>query len=159
PHLLSLLGVADAAQSLQQMAPEIRRRRTHDALVRLWLRESAERPLVVILEDLHWLDSESALFLSALAVAATNAPVPLLVNYRPEYREEWTANRLQLEALQPPDARALVVALLGQNPALAPVRDLVLTKAEGNPFFMEEIVQALVEQGALERGLLSDVRL
>ncbi len=159
PHLLSLLGVADAALSLQQMAPDIRRRRTHDALARLWLRESAERPLVIIVEDLHWLDAESARFLADFATAASTAPVLLLTNYRPEYQDAWSMVRLRLEPLRAQDAEALVAALLGEHAALAPVRGLVLAKADGNPFFMEEIVQALVEQGVLEREVRADVRL
>jgi len=157
PHLLSLLGIAGAA--LQQMAPDIRRQRTHEALARIWLRESTERPLVVIVEDLHWVDAESALFLEDFAAASADAPVLLLTNYRPEYRAAWSATQLRLEPLRPQDAKALVVALLGENDALAAVHELVLAKAEGNPFFMEEIVQALVEQGVLERGPLADVRL
>jgi class 3 adenylate cyclase len=159
PYLLSLLGIADAVLSLQQMAPEIRRRRTHEALVRLWLRESAERPLVVIVEDLHWLDAESALFLVDLAAAVPSASVLLLANYRPDYREAWSTARLRLEPLGPDDAKALVMTLLGENVALGALGDLVLAKAEGNPFFMEEIVQALVEQGVLERGPLAGLRL
>src|SRR5262245_58003599 len=159
PHLLSLLGVTDAVQSLQQMAPEIRRRRTHEALARLWLRESVERPLVVIVEDLHWLDPESESFLVEFAVAATTACVLLLTNYRPEYQETWSTTRLRLEPLPALDAQALAGALLGEKTALVPLRDLVLAKAEGNPFFMEEIVQALVEQEVLECGPLSAVRL
>jgi class 3 adenylate cyclase len=159
PHLLALLGVADAAASLQQMAPEIRRRRTHQALLRLWLRESAEGPLVMIVEDLHWLDKESESFLVELAAAAANARILLLVNYRPEYEEGWTGVRLRLDSLPPPDAEALVTALLGEDAALVPVRDLVLARAEGNPFFMEEIVQDLVETGMLARGAITSARL
>ncbi len=159
PHLLSLLGIADAGASLQQMAPEIRQRRTHEALARLWLRESIERPLVVIVEDLHWVDAESALFLEDFAAAAAHASVLLLTNYRQEYREGWSTTQLQLEPLRPHDAKALLTALLGENAALAAVHELVLAKAEGNPFFMEEIVQALVEQGVHEHGPLTDIRL
>jgi class 3 adenylate cyclase len=159
PHLFSLLGITEAGLSIQQMAPEIRRRRTHEALARLWLRESAERPLVLIVEDLHWLDAESALFLEDFAAASARASVLLLVNYRPEYREAWSATRLRLEPLGARDAQALVAALLGETVTLAAVHELVLAKAEGNPFFMEEIVQALAEQGVLERGPLANVRL
>src|SRR5262249_42797790 len=159
PLLLSLLGITDAGASLHQMAPEIRRRRTHDALARLWLRESAERPLVVIVEDLHWIDAESALFLEDFAAAAARASVLRLTNYRPEYQEGWSAIGLGLEPLHRDDARALVTALLGERADLAAVHELVLAKAEGNPFFVEEIVQALVEQGVHERGPLADVRL
>jgi class 3 adenylate cyclase len=97
PYVLSLLGITDAVRSLQQMAPEIRRRRTHDALARVWLRESGERPLVVVVEDLHWLDAESEAFLVEFAASAPTGRVLLLANARPEYREAWRATRLRLE--------------------------------------------------------------
>jgi class 3 adenylate cyclase/tetratricopeptide (TPR) repeat protein len=158
PHLLALLGVSDAVLALQQMAPDIRRQRAHDALTRLWVRESAERPLVVIVEDLHWLDPESERFLADFAAAVPGAAVLLLTNARPEYRETWSAVRLRLAPLRPPDARTLIVELLGERPALGAVHDLVLAKAEGNPFFMEEIVQALLEEGVLEGGAQTPVR-
>jgi class 3 adenylate cyclase/predicted ATPase len=159
PHLLALLGVADAAASLQQMAPEIRRQRTHQALLRLWLRESAERPLVMIVEDLHWLDGESESFLVELAGAVANAPILLLVNYRPDYQEGWATARLRLDSLPPPDAEALVEALVGRDAALTAVRDLVLARGEGNPFFIEEIVQDLVETGMLAGDAITSARL
>src|SRR5262249_7627166 len=114
PHLLALLGVSDAVLALQQMAPDIRRQRTHDALARLWIRESAERPLVLIIEDLHWLDPESERFLADFAAAVPAAAVLLLTNARPEYRESWSAVRVRLAPLRPPDARTLVVELLGE---------------------------------------------
>jgi len=158
PHLLALLGVSDAVLALQQMAPDVRRRRTHDALTRLWVRESAERPLVVIVEDLHWADPESERFLADFAAVVPGASVLLLTNARPEYQESWSALRLRLAPLRPPDARALVEELLGERHALGPVHDLVLAKAEGNPFFLEELVQALVEEGVLEGGQPAPVR-
>ncbi len=158
PHLLALLGVADAALALQQMAPDVRRRRLHDALTRLWVRESAEHPLVLVVEDMHWLDAESERFLVEFAAAVPGAAVLLLTNARPEYAEPWGALRLRLEPLRPQEAKLLVAALVGEDSALGPLHDLVLTKAEGNPFFMEELVQTLVEEGALERGALAAVR-
>ena len=159
PHLLALLGDTEAARALQQMAPEFRRRRTHDALGRLWLRESAEHPLVLIVEDLHWLDDESAAVLAELAASAGQAAVLLLANYRPEYRDPWSTTRLRLEPLEPRDAEALVAALMAASPSLASMHELVLAKAEGNAFFIEEIVRALVEQETLGEGPRSAARL
>src|SRR4029453_17298651 len=86
------------------------------------------------------------------------AAVLLLTNARPEYRETWSAVRVRLAPLRPPDARTLVVELLGEHPALGSVHDLVLAKAEGNPFFMEEIAQALREEGVLEGDAAASVR-
>src|SRR5262249_3680208 len=134
-------------------------RRPHARAPRLWLRESAERPVVVVVEDLHWLDAESEAFLVEFAATATTGRVLLLANARPEYREAWRATRLRLEPLPRIDAQALVGALVGERGALLPLRDLVLARAEGNPLFIEEIVQALVEQEVVERRTRADVRL
>src|SRR4029453_1409331 len=92
------------------------------------------------------------------AAAVSGAAVLLLTNARPEYRETWSAVRVRLAPLPPADARTLVVELLGERPALGAVHDVVLAKAEGNPFFMEEIAQALLEEGVLEGGAQTPVR-
>ena len=89
PYLYSLQGIADAGDSLAQMDPQIRRRRTLDAIKRILLRESINQPLMVIFEDLHWIDSETQALLNLLVDAIANARILLLVNYRPEYRHEW----------------------------------------------------------------------
>ncbi|HKA53252.1 MAG TPA: adenylate/guanylate cyclase domain-containing protein, partial [Candidatus Binatia bacterium] len=86
PYLLTLLGIEDPSSSLQQMDPQIRRRRTFEALKRLFLRESLNQPLVLIFEDLHWVDNETQGFLDALAESVASARILLLVNYRPEYQ-------------------------------------------------------------------------
>src|SRR4029434_9747403 len=85
PYLLALLGVAEAVTSLQQMDPQIKKRRTFEALKRLVVRESLNQPLLLIFEDLHWLDNETQAFLSVLSESIATARILLLVNYRPEY--------------------------------------------------------------------------
>ena len=89
PYLFFLLGLAEPTSSLQQMDPQIRRQRTFDAIKRLLLRESLNQPLIVVFEDLHWLDAETQAFLSLLSESLATARMLLLVNYRPEYRHEW----------------------------------------------------------------------
>src|SRR5262244_1544088 len=89
PYLFSLLGIADPTASLQQMDPQIRRRRTFDALKRLLLRESLNQPLMLLFEDLHWIDAETQGFLHVLSESVASARLLLLVNYRPEYRPDW----------------------------------------------------------------------
>src|SRR6266571_1323708 len=89
PYLFALLGLDDPTSSLQQMDPQIRRRRTLESLKRLFLRESLNQPLILIFEDLHWIDSETQGFLDLLSEGVASARVLLLVNYRPEYRHEW----------------------------------------------------------------------
>src|SRR5262245_50119809 len=160
PYLLTLLGVADPHAPVPQVMedPQVRRRRTFEALKRLFIRESLNQPLILIFEDLHWLDSETQAFLMLLSESVATARMLLLVNYRPEYRHEWGNKtyytQLRLDPLGQEDAQALLSALLGDAPALHPLKHLILTKTEGNPFFMEEVVQTLVEERVLlgERG-------
>jgi class 3 adenylate cyclase len=90
PYLFALLGIDDPTFSLQQMDPQIRRHRTFEALTKLFLRESLNQPLILIFEDLHWIDSETQGFLYTLSESVGGAHLLLLVNYRPEYRHEWS---------------------------------------------------------------------
>jgi predicted ATPase len=89
PHLFALLGIEEQPSPLQQMDAQIRRRRTFEALKKLFLRESLNQPLILIFEDLHWIDSETQGFLDVLSESVASARILLLVNYRPEYRQEW----------------------------------------------------------------------
>jgi class 3 adenylate cyclase/predicted ATPase len=153
PYLSFLLGVAEPTSPLSQMDPQIRKRRTFEALKRLLVRESLNQPLILIFEDLHWLDNETQAFLTLLSESVATARILLLVNYRPEYRHEWGSKtfytQLRLDPLGNAEAHELLTALLGDGTALQPLKQIILEKTEGNPFFMEEIVQALVEEGVL----------
>src|SRR5262249_34316051 len=104
----------------------------------------------------HWLDNETQTFLALLSESVATAKVLLLVNYRPEYRHEWGNKtyytQLRLDPLEPQAAQELLTVLLGDDPGLQPLKRFILEKTEGNPFFMEEIVQALFEQGGLSVG-------
>jgi class 3 adenylate cyclase/predicted ATPase len=161
PYLFFLLGIAEPTSPLQQMDPQIRRRRTLEAIKRLLMRESLNQPLILIFEDLHWLDNETQAFLSLLGESIPTASILLLVNYRPEYRHDWGSKtyytQLRLDPLGPAEAEEMLTALLEEKIGMhAPLQDLrrfILEKTEGNPFFMEEIVQALMEQGILARDV------
>jgi class 3 adenylate cyclase/tetratricopeptide (TPR) repeat protein len=155
-YLFSLLGVSDAIDPLAQMDPQIRQRRTLEAVKRLLLRESLNQSLIVIFEDLHWIDAGTQAFLNLLVDALATARILLLVNYRPEYRHEW-GNRtyytqLRLDPLGKESAGELLTALLGDSAELGPLKRLIIEKTEGNPFFMEETVQVLLDEGALVRN-------
>jgi len=156
PHLFALLGIVEGDDPLAQMDPHIRRRRLQEAIKRILLRESLNQPLMTIFEDLHWIDSETQAMLNVLADSIGTARVLLLVNYRPEYRHEWSNRtyytQLRLDPLGIGSAQAMLVALVGEEPALVPLKRLIIDKTEGNPFFMEETVQVLFEDGALERS-------
>ena len=152
PYLYGLLDVSDTADPLAQMDPQIRQRRTQEAIKRILLRESLNQPLIVTFEDLHWIDGEIQALLNLLVDSIANARILLLVNYRPEYRHEWGSRtlytQLRLDPLGKENAGEMMSALLGDEAELEPLKRLIAEKTEGNPFFIEEIVQTLFEQGA-----------
>ncbi|CAG2160846.1 adenylate/guanylate cyclase domain-containing protein [Cupriavidus numazuensis] len=152
PYLLYLLGSSDPDSTLPTMDAAIRRQRTFEAIAQLLVRESQNQPLALIFEDLQWLDGETEGFLNILVDHVPAASILLQVNYRPEYAHEWHGGaytQLHLEPLGPAEAQGLLTALLGDDRSLVPLKRLILDKTEGNPFFMEEVVQTLTEEGVL----------
>jgi predicted ATPase len=158
PYLYGLLGLIEDNDPLAGMDAPIRRQRTLEALKRILLRESLNQPLMVIFEDLHWIDDETQAFLNLLADSIGTAKFLLLVNYRPEYSHQWNSKtyytQLRLDPLGGESAGEMFDALLGvgapaADDSLAALKRLVIEKSEATPLFMEEIVQALVEEGAL----------
>src|SRR4029077_1978996 len=156
PLLYTLMGLHEGLDPIAQMDLRIKRRRTLDAIKRIILRESLNQPTVVIFEDLHWIDGETQALLDLLADGIANARVLLLVNYRPEYSHAWTNKsyyvQLRLDALGRESAGEMLSTLLGDGVELDPVKRMVVERTEGNPFFIEEMVQALFDEGALVRG-------
>ena len=153
PYLLFLLGIGERGTALADMDPQIRRDRTIDAIIQILTRESRDQPIELLFEDLQWLDRETEAFLLSLIDRVADSRILLLVNYRPEYQPVWErtgyCSQLRLEPLGPAEAQGLLSALLGDDPTLVPLKQLILEKTEGNPFFMEEVVQTLVEEKAL----------
>jgi tetratricopeptide (TPR) repeat protein len=156
PYIFTLLEVVESDDQLARMDPEVRRRRTLDAIKRLLLRESLSQPLIVVFEDLHWVDEGSRALLNILADSIGTARVLMLVNYRPEFTHNWGNKtyyaQLRLDPLSAESGEEMLKALLGEGRDLAALKRLIIEKTEGNPFFMEEIVQALFEQGSLVRN-------
>src|SRR6266851_1172020 len=156
PLLYTLMGLHEGADPIAQMDPQIKLRRTLEAIKRILLRESLNQPLVVIFEDLHWIDSQTQELLDLLTESIANVRVLLLFNYRPEYRHQWTNKsyytQLRLDTLSEEGAAAMLSALLGEGVELVPLKRLVIERTEGNPFFIEEMVQALFDEGALVRN-------
>jgi predicted ATPase len=156
PYLFGLLGIVEGDDPLAQMDARIRRQRTLDHLKRILLRESLNQPLMVVFEDLHWIDEETQAFLNLLAESIGTAKLLLLVNYRPEYSHSWGSKtyytQLRLDPLGRESADEMLQSRIGDAPELAPLKRLIIEKTEGNPLFMEEIVQALYEEGALARN-------
>jgi class 3 adenylate cyclase/tetratricopeptide (TPR) repeat protein len=164
PALLALLDVPVDDAQWNALDPVQRRRRTLDAVRQLLLREAREQPLLLIFEDLHWIDGETQSLLDSLVESLPAARVLLLVNYRPEYSHAWGSKtyyrQLRIDPLPPENADELLNALLGTDAALAPLKILLVERTDANPLFLEESLRALVETGALtgERGAYRLIR-
>ena len=155
---LWLLEIPVEEPQWENLEPPQRRQRTLDGVKRLLLRESQVQPVLVVFEDLHWIDAETQAFLDGLVESLPAARLLLLVNYRPEYQHSWSSKtcyrQLRIEALPPESADELLTGLLGDDPGLEPLKKLLIERTGGNPFFLEESVRTLVETKALagERG-------
>jgi class 3 adenylate cyclase/tetratricopeptide (TPR) repeat protein len=156
PALLSLLEVLPEDSAFRSLDPPQRRQHTLQALKRVLLRESQVQPLLLVFEDLHWIDAETQALLDSLVESLPTARLLLLVNYRPEYQHGWGSKtyytQLRLDPLPPASADEFLQALLGDDPSLASLKQLLIARTEGNPFFLEESVRTLVETGVLVGG-------
>jgi class 3 adenylate cyclase/tetratricopeptide (TPR) repeat protein len=156
--LPQLQDITESVRRFNAMDPQRRRRATLDALKRLCVRESQRQNLMLVFEDLHWIDHETQAFLEGLIDSLALAHILLLVNYRPEYNHSWSEKsyytQLRVDPLRKSSAEELLSNLLGTNRDLAPLKELLLKRTEGNPFFAEESVRSLVEAGVVtgEKG-------
>jgi class 3 adenylate cyclase/tetratricopeptide (TPR) repeat protein len=162
PPVLDLLDVLDIDHPFRSLDAREHQRRTYQAVARLLLSETRVRPVLAVFEDLHWNDSLTLGFLNELVVGAQNARLFLLVDYRPEYRDEWknrpNYRQLRLDPLVSESLAEFLQVLLGADPSLPTLKGFLAERASGNPLFAEEIVRALVDSGVLE-GTRSSFRL
>jgi tetratricopeptide (TPR) repeat protein len=151
--VLSLLDALPEDSPFLQLDPPQRRQRTLNGLKRILLRESQVQPLLLVFEDLHWIDSETQALLDSLVESLPTAQLLLLANYRPEYTHNWSSKtyctQLRLDPLPPESADAFLEALLGDGASLESLKTLLIERTEGNPFFLEESVRTLVETQVL----------
>jgi len=156
PAFLTLLDVSVDDSAWLDSDPAQRRRRTLEACRALLLREAQVKPIIVVLEDLHWTDNESLAFVDGLIESLPKSPILLLVNFRPEFRDHWSAKtyytRIRIDPLQPQGAAELLQDRLGDDVSLRALKQFLIERTEGNPFFLEESVRALIESGALDGG-------
>ncbi len=158
PPLLWLLDALPEAHEFLGLEPSKQRDSALDAVRRVLLHESQNQPLLLVFEDLHWIDVQTQALLDALVESLPNARVLLAVNSRPEYQHSWGSKtyyrQLRIDPLPPESAEALLELLLGNDPALSALRRLLIERTEGNPLFLEESVRSLVETEVLlgERG-------
>jgi predicted ATPase len=137
PYLFSLLGIVEGDDPLAQMDGQIRKRRTLESIKRILLRESINQPLMVIFEDLHWIDEQTQEFINLLADSIGTAKILLLVNYRPEYSHSWGSKtyymQLRLDPLGKESAEEMLAALVGDAAELALLKRLIIEKTEARP--------------------------
>jgi class 3 adenylate cyclase/tetratricopeptide (TPR) repeat protein len=154
PAVLNLFDALPEASPFRDLDPLDRRQRTLEALRRLLLRESEIQPLVLIVEDLHWIDSETQSLLDSLVESLSTARILLLVNYRPEYHHGWASKgcyaQVRVDPLPPENADELLDAVLGRDADLEPLKALLIERTARNPFFLEECIRTLVETHALD---------
>ncbi|HSA81838.1 MAG TPA: alpha/beta fold hydrolase [Geminicoccaceae bacterium] len=153
PVVLALLDLPVEDAAWQALDPPQRRRRTLDGLKALLARESQRQPLALILEDLHWIDSETQALLDSLVESMSTCRILLLVNYRPEHRHGWGSRahytQLRIDPLEAAGAEELLSNLLGDATGLSELRQRLLAASEGNPLFLEESVRNLADAGVL----------
>ena len=157
PYLLQLLGVQEGTERLTALTAEAIKPRTLETIRQLALRASRQRPIVFVLEDLHWIDRTSEECVDVLVDSVAGAPILFLATYRPGYRPRWMdksyATQIALQPLGEEDSRAVMRSVLRDAPVSESVARLILDKAEGNPFFIEELSGAVREQGDLPAAL------
>src|SRR5262249_48388100 len=161
PALSALLWILDVPvddPAWDRLDPPQRRQEVLHAVKRLLLRESEAQPLMIVFEDLHWIDTETPPFLKSLVESLPTARLLLLVNYRPEYQHAWSGktsyHQLRIDPLPAKSADELLDVLIGSDRGLRPLKQLLIDRTDGNPFFLEESVRTLVETKFLigERG-------
>ncbi len=159
PYLLQMLGVKEGTEGLAQIGPETIKVRIFATLRQLTLAGSRRRPLVLAVEDLHWIDKTSEEYFAAVVEHLAGAPVLLLTTSRPGYQPPWLgksyATQIALRPLSAEHSRTLVQSTVERADLAGPMTDLILGKGEGNPFFLEELTRAVLEQAdaALAAGV------
>ena len=160
PYILRLLGVKEGEDDIAVLSPEAINMRTLQALQHMALQTSRRRPLVLAVEDVHWVDSASAAFLASLVDSLVGASILIIVTSRPGHVLPWAdksyATHLSLQALEPADSRRVLEASWPSGGIPEDVAQTILAKAEGNPFFVEELARAVSERGPVGEVRIPD---
>jgi len=155
PYLLELLSVKDSGVDEISMSPEARKDRIIEALKRILLKGSEMRPLIIAIEDLHWMDRSSEDVAKSLLESIPGSKVLLIFTYRPEFVHTWGAksyhSQLTLHRLSNRESLEMVAHILGTKEIDRALENLVLEKTEGVPFFIEEFIKSLQDIKAIER--------
>lgn len=160
--LLRLMGFVDSATAIETVSPEAIKARTFDVLRLLFLKSAVRRPLVIVVEDLHWIDRTSEDFLATLVERLVGARVMLLATHRPGYRAPWLdrsyVTQITLAPLTASDSAQLVQSIAPEEPLDSEVSRAILNRGEGNPFFLEELARSVAERGPSEQRIPETVQ-
>jgi class 3 adenylate cyclase/predicted ATPase len=155
PPLQELLSLKVEDEAYLHLEPRQKKERTFEALRDLFLRESQSRPLLLVLEDLHWIDKTSEEFLGYLIDWLATARILVLLLYRPEYTHPWGSksyySKIGLDQLPLPSSAELVQSLLAEGKVASDLSQLILDRAAGNPLFLEELTHSLLENGSIQK--------
>jgi transcriptional regulator with AAA-type ATPase domain/tetratricopeptide (TPR) repeat protein len=153
PYVLHLLGVKEESETLAALSPEAVKARTMELLRQLCLQGSSRRPMIIAIEDMQWIDRTSEEALSALVAIVATRPILLLATYRPGYRPPWLdrsqASQFPLRGLTASDSLAIVRSVIPAQRLPRELEQTIVARAEGIPFFLEELARAVVEHPEL----------
>ena len=156
PGLLFLLGVDKEDPEWLKLDPQVRQSRLQLGLRNLFVVESRRQPLILMIDDLHWIDEETQALLDDLVDHVASSRMLLLFGYRPEYRHDWSRNAMFREVRIAPlpiaGAKDLLDLMLGQDRSLRPIKAMLIERTDGNPFFIEESIRSLVEMKFIGGG-------
>jgi len=155
PSFQDLLSLKVDDEEYLKLQPQVKREKTFEAIQDLFSRESQNRPLILVVEDHHWIDKTSEEFLNYLIEWLANAHIMLILLYRPEYTHQWGSkscySKIGLTQLTTQSSAELVQAMLEDGEVVPELKELVLSRAGGNPLFMEEFTGTLLENGSIEK--------
>ena len=160
PYLLQLLIPGEGDDALGRLSPEVVKARTFEALRELSRRLAGLSPLVLVVEDLHWVDRSSEEYLATLVDVVAGSRILLVTTHRPGYRPPWMdrsyATQVALQPLSAQESLSLARDVIGAAAVDEPTVEMIVAKAEGNPFFTEELARAVAEGGSPAPGSVPD---
>ncbi|MFC1886397.1 adenylate/guanylate cyclase domain-containing protein [Thermodesulfobacteriota bacterium] len=155
PVFQDILSLKVDDEAFSKLEPKQKREKTFETIRDLFIRESRSKPLILAIEDLHWIDKTSEALLDYQIEWLANTSILLILLYRTEYRHQWGSktyyNRIGLTQLGTESSAELVQAMLEDGEIAPEIRELILNRAAGNPLFMEELTHTLLENGAIEK--------
>ncbi len=155
PPFQELLSLRVEDETYLKLEGKQKREKIFEAIRDLLIRESQDKPLVLVFEDLHWIDKTSEEFLDYFIGWLANTPILLITLYRPEYTHRWGSksyyHNLRVDQLSIPTSAELVQSILSEGEVVPELRELILNKAAGNPLFMEELTHSLLENGSIQK--------